>query len=87
MFSTKTLTQSDRLNAGISNVSFPGNLAFLALAQHRLGHTDQAQAALRRLREALKKPLWAKDEGSRAFLREAEVIDLDLVFPADPLAR
>jgi hypothetical protein len=32
----------------------------------------------------MKKPQWAKDQEARAFLREAETIDL--VFPANPFA-
>jgi hypothetical protein len=32
----------------------------------------------------MKAAQWAKDEEAQAFLREAEVIELDVVFPADP---
>ena len=34
----------------------------------------------------MKKPQWANDQESQAFLREAGTIELDLVFPADPFA-
>jgi hypothetical protein len=50
----------------------PADLAFLAIAQHRLGQQEQAQATLRRLREALQQPRWANDGESQGFLREAE---------------
>jgi hypothetical protein len=82
----ETLTQSDRLNAVAYNGSVPRDLAFLALAQHRLGRADQARATLHRLRRLMNAPVGARNEESQAFLREAEAIELDLVFPADPFA-
>ena len=82
-----TLTQADRINSVAPNGSIPADLAFLALAQHRLGQPDQARAALGRLRELMKKPEQALDEEARAVLREAEAIEQDLAFPADPFAR
>ena len=33
------------------------------------------------------KPQWAKDQEAQTFVREAEAIELDLVFPADPFSR
>jgi hypothetical protein len=68
----ETLTQSDQLNTVRFNSSIPGDLAFLAMAQHRLGHQEPAQAALQRLREAMKTPRWANNTEAQAFLREAE---------------
>ena len=62
-------------------------MAFLALAQHHQSQTGQARAALSRLRELMKKPEQAGNQQALAFLREAEVIELDLAFPADPFAR
>ncbi len=50
----KTLTRSDQLNSASPGGSFPPDLAVLALAHHRLGQTQDAQAALARLREAMK---------------------------------
>jgi hypothetical protein len=81
-----TLTQADRLNAQIGRGSLPADLAFLALAQHRLGDAGQARAALDRLRAVMKQPEHAGNEEFRSFLREAEVIELDPAFPADPFA-
>jgi tetratricopeptide (TPR) repeat protein len=62
-----TLTEAERRNAGN-----PADFAFLALTQHQLGHKEQAQATLARLREALRQPEWTQDEELRAFLGEAE---------------
>jgi WD40 repeat protein/tRNA A-37 threonylcarbamoyl transferase component Bud32 len=70
----KTLAQSDQLNQVTYKVSIPGDLAFLAMAQHRLGRKDQAQAALTRLREAMKQPQWANNGEARGFLSEAEAL-------------
>jgi WD40 repeat protein/tRNA A-37 threonylcarbamoyl transferase component Bud32 len=52
----------------------PATQAFLAMTQHQLGQKDQAQAALDRLRKAMKKPEWAKDPEAPNFLREAEAV-------------
>ena len=77
-----TLTRSNDLN----QEKEPADLAFLALAQHRLGQSEKARDTLGRLREVMKNPASAGDPESQAFLREAETIELDQVFPADPFA-
>ena len=81
-----TLTRSDQVNSPTFGGSIPADLAFLALAQHRLGQTEKARATLGRLRVAMKKPQWDKEPEAQGFLREAEAIEFDLVFPADPFA-
>jgi WD40 repeat protein len=81
-----TLTHADKLNSVAYRGSTPADLAFLAMAQHRLGQMEQARAALSRLREAMRKPQWNNDQEAQGFLREAEVLELDLVLPADPFA-
>jgi WD40 repeat protein/serine/threonine protein kinase len=81
-----SLTEADQLGAPARGGSMPVDLAFLALAHYRLGQTEQARAVLSRLRESMKKPQWLKSEEARTFLREAEALELDLVFPADPFA-
>jgi len=81
------LVQADRIRTDNWNgLSFPADLAFLALSRHRLGQTDQARALLSRLRETMKGPQWTLDGDAEGWLHEAEAIELDLVFPADPFA-
>lgn len=62
-----TLLRADRMNGGI-----PGDLAFLAMAYHKLGQIEEARDSLNRLREAMMKPEWATNGEARSFLREAE---------------
>jgi tetratricopeptide (TPR) repeat protein len=50
-----TLTRSNDLNKNKE----PSDLAFLALAQHGLGQSDNAREALRRLRDLMKDPQWS----------------------------
>jgi hypothetical protein len=52
----------------------PAALAFLAMAQHQLRESPQAQETLARLREIMKQPARAKDAEAQAFLREAEAL-------------
>jgi WD40 repeat protein len=52
----------------------PADLAFLAMAQHHLGETEQARATLGRLRELIKTPRWAKHLPAQDRLREAEAV-------------
>jgi WD40 repeat protein len=81
------LERADRLHQEYwDGVSYPWDLAVLALAWHRSGEAEQARALLGRLREAMKSPQWARDGYSQVWLREAEVIELDLAFPADAFA-
>jgi WD40 repeat protein len=81
-----TLELADRLNSPLRNGPIPPDLAFLALAQHRLGQGKAARATLARLRELMKRPERVGNEEGQAFLREALVIEQDLAFPADPFA-
>ncbi len=67
-WAVETLTKSDRLHGG----GMPGDLAFLAMAYHRLGREEEARQTHARLREAMKKGRWRDDPESRSFLDEAE---------------
>jgi hypothetical protein len=67
-----TLTESEKLNTVAFEGTYPGDAAFLAMAQHQLGKKDEAKATLARLREVMKQPRWAKDAEAQSFLREAE---------------
>jgi WD40 repeat protein len=78
-----TLERSNRLNEGRE----PSDLAFLTLALHRLGQSEKADATLGRLRELMKNSQSSADGEAQALLREAETIELDRAFPADPFAR
>jgi tetratricopeptide (TPR) repeat protein len=68
----ETLERSEKLNATKKEGTQPADLAFLAMAQHQLGHKKEAQATLARLREVMKQPSWAKNEEFSGFLHEAE---------------
>jgi eukaryotic-like serine/threonine-protein kinase len=70
----ETLTESDKLQTATPNGSHPIDLALLAMAHHRLGQPEKAGAALGRLREAMKSPLYAKNLECHAFLKEAEAL-------------
>jgi tetratricopeptide (TPR) repeat protein len=67
----EVLTQSEKLNA-TKDGSDPIDLAFLAMARHRLGQQEQARETLGRLREAMRQPRWVNDVERQGFLREAE---------------
>jgi hypothetical protein len=81
----EALATLSRSSEGNEN-SYPGDLAFLALAHQRLGQFEKARQTLARLREVMKHPGLAADPESQSFLREAEAIELDRAFPADPFA-
>ena len=84
-----TLTRANELN----QYKIPADLTFLALVQHDLGQSDKARSTLIRLRELVKeratdpKVTIYMRETDANFLREAEVIEFDLAFPANPFAR
>jgi hypothetical protein len=65
------LEQSEKLNA-MQIGTQPADLAFLAMAHQQLGHKEQAQATLVRLRGVMKQSRWAQDAEAQGFLREAE---------------
>jgi hypothetical protein len=58
----------------------------MTLSQHQLGQDDEARQSLNRLRQMLEAPAYDRDGPGRAFLREAEAVELDLAFPVDPFA-
>jgi WD40 repeat protein len=67
-----TLTRSAKLNQAFSKGFHPVDLAFLALAHARLGHKEEAQQYLKRLRETAKQPPWPAYAEVQGFLREVE---------------
>jgi hypothetical protein len=82
---TEALATLTRLN-DLGHESEPNELAFLALVQSRLGQTEKARSSLGRFREVMNRPAWARDPEAQALLREAETIELDQAFPANPFA-
>jgi WD40 repeat protein/serine/threonine protein kinase len=82
----ETLMRSDALNSASVGRSIPADLAFIAMAHHRLGHRAEAREALSRLRAAMKQSQWREDRESQGFVREAEALILDAAFPTDPFA-
>ncbi len=82
---SETLARSDRLNGGAQ----PADLAFLAMAHHRLGDAVAARAALGRLRDVVAKQRSNATAESRGFLREAEALieRPPSQMPVNPFAR
>ncbi len=74
--------RSNELNGGRT----PADLAFLAMAQLRLGRRDAARATLKTLRELITRRESIHFDEDQSFLREAETLALDADFPADPFA-
>jgi WD40 repeat protein len=68
----KTRTGTDKIRTDTDEGTNPANLAFTAMALHKLGRTEEAKAALERLRTLLKDERFAQDEQAKAFLAEAE---------------
>ncbi len=72
-----TLTRSDQINSQAFGSSDPADLAFLAMAQFRLGEIRKARALMGRLTEAMKNAKWAQDPSAQEFQRETESIARD----------
>jgi WD40 repeat protein len=67
------LTRSEKLNAQAKGL-LPDDLAFLAMAHQQLGHKEEAQTALTRLRQTMRSGWWAADLEAKAFTIEAETL-------------
>ncbi|MHC4219758.1 MAG: tetratricopeptide repeat protein, partial [Planctomycetota bacterium] len=70
-----TLLRSDRLNGGAS----PVDAAMIALTQGKLGHADDAEAAMARLRELMRDPANDTDPDNRLLREEARGLLPDIV--------
>jgi serine/threonine protein kinase len=68
----KTLTAADELRSALGEESRPSDVAFTTMSLHQLGRTDEAQAALARLRSLCKDEQFADDGEAQAVLRETE---------------
>jgi hypothetical protein len=80
-----TLTLADQLMTRIDPSMMVERLAFLALAQHRLGKPEEARTALGRLRLIANQPGRELYPTAPAPFREIEALQQDLAFPADPI--
>jgi WD40 repeat protein/serine/threonine protein kinase len=83
-----TLTRSEKINSQLSKTinlfpdlgsrlagpRAPADLGFLAMAHYQLGHREQAQSYLERLRELVEKSSRSRVEEARSFLAEAETL-------------
>jgi hypothetical protein len=81
-----TLTLADQLMTRIDPSVTVERLAFLALAQHRLGKPEEVRTALGRLRLIVNQPGWGQYAAAPAPFREIEALEQDLAFPTDPFA-
>jgi hypothetical protein len=80
------LTQAVEVRASLKAGPRAADLAFLALSRHRLGHSSQARADLSRLRDYMNAPARLFEAQDHDFLREAETIEREPAFPANPFA-
>jgi WD40 repeat protein/serine/threonine protein kinase len=69
-----TLARSSELYAKAGRGVQPADLAFIAMAQFRLGRVEEARASLARLRELMREGRHAASQESQAFAREAEAL-------------
>jgi len=74
------LSRSTDLHKGLE----PSNLAFLAMAQQKLGDSDGAWRTLQRLWKLMKGAEVQARGNDQGFLREAETLILDSNFPVNP---
>ncbi len=68
----ETLHWADEVNSVAQEGGIPADVAFIAMALHRLGKQAEALDALERLRALVQAPGDADNEESRGFLHEAE---------------
>jgi serine/threonine protein kinase len=64
-----TLTRSDQRRGSI-----PANVAFIAMALHRLGRTEESREKLELFQKLVQSPEYASDGEALGFLREAEAL-------------
>ncbi len=69
-----TLARSDAHYTVERDGGTPHDVAFIAMAHHRLGRGDEARAEMERLLRLMQRPHHAYDEECKAFLAEAEAL-------------
>ncbi|MHC5027020.1 MAG: tetratricopeptide repeat protein [Planctomycetota bacterium] len=73
----QALTLLTRSNAAYTEqypTGVPADLAFIAMAHYRLGHSEEAAEWMDRLRTAMQDPTLARSDDNQAHVREAEAI-------------
>jgi WD40 repeat protein len=81
------LGRSLTLNAARYAGSHPLDLAFLAMARHRLGQHDEARETLGQLREVMSRRPWSEDDESTAIADEAILLITGKKPPVAEVAR
>jgi tetratricopeptide (TPR) repeat protein len=69
--SSTSAPASQPVRSGAADLFHPANAAFIAMAQFKLGHVDEAKASLARLRELMRDTRHAANEEYQAFLADA----------------
>lgn len=72
-----TLTGLDKVRRALDNQSRPSEVAFIAMSLYQLERTEEAKAALDRLRGLMRNPVFTNDPEAQAFLYEAEQLMAD----------
>jgi WD40 repeat protein len=81
------LKRSLELNSPRYGEAIPADLAFIAMAQHRLGQKAEALLTLGRLREVMSRSPWSDDDESQAFSDEASSLIAGIKPPIVEIAR
>ena len=68
----ETLERSDKLHQKTYEGGVPNAVGFLAMAHHRAGNTEEAQAALARIRELMKSSQHSRNSDNRRIFAEVE---------------
>jgi WD40 repeat protein/serine/threonine protein kinase/tetratricopeptide (TPR) repeat protein len=66
-----TLSRSDQINSASKEGRHPGDVAFLAMTQFKLGHLEKARAAIGLLDQLMKQSHWSSNMEAQRFRREA----------------
>jgi WD40 repeat protein/serine/threonine protein kinase len=66
-----TLARSDRIQSALGPGRRPEDVAFLAMAQHKLGRQDKAQELLGDLRRLMTRARWSSDVEAQGYARQA----------------
>ena len=68
-----TLSRSDQIQFVVPAGRCPEDVAFLAIAQNKLGHKDEEESSLTELRQLIETK-WSNNSEAERFLKEAETL-------------